>query len=129
MKREVLKEVNNFIIFLFVFFYLGVLRVMENIIDFLRTKYFFYFVMALFLISNITYRKIVGKLKEELEYEINFKSKVYWSSRAGHFYLRIFILQWTHSIVGCMRPFKIVIMNELRDFLFNNVFIHGRSVT
>ena len=75
MKREVLKEVNNFIIFLFVFFYLGVLRVMENIIDFLRTKYFFYFVMALFLISNITYRKIVGKLKEELEYEINFKSK------------------------------------------------------
>ena len=54
---------------------------------------------------------------------------LYWSSRAGHFYLRIFILQWTHSIVGCMRPFKIVIMNELRDFLFNNVFIHGRSVT
>ena len=56
-------------------------------------------------------------------------SQLYWSSRAGHFYLRIFILQWTHSIVGCMRPFKIVIMNELRDFLFNNVFIHGRSVT
>ena len=55
--------------------------------------------------------------------------QLYWSSRAGHFYLRIFILQWTHSIVGCMRPFKIVIMNELRDFLFNNVFIHGRSVT
>ena len=54
---------------------------------------------------------------------------MYWSSRAGHFYLRIFILQWTHSIVGCMRPFKIVITNELRDFLFNSVFIHGRSVT
>lgn len=54
---------------------------------------------------------------------------VYWSSCAGHFYLRIFILQWAHPIVGCMRPFKIVIMNELRDFLFNNVFIHGRSVT
>ena len=56
-------------------------------------------------------------------------SFLYWSSRAGHFYLRIFILQWTHSIVGCMRPFKIVITNELRDFLFNSVFIHGRSVT
>ena len=55
--------------------------------------------------------------------------KVYWSSCAGHFYLRIFILQWAHPIVGCMRPFKIVIMNELRDFLFNSVFIHSRSVT
>ena len=54
---------------------------------------------------------------------------VYWSSCAGHFYLRIFILQWAHPIVGCMRPFKIVIMNELRDFLFNSVFIHSRSVT
>ena len=54
---------------------------------------------------------------------------LYWSSCAGHFYLRIFILQWAHPIVGCMRPFKIVIMNELRDFLFNSVFIHSRSVT
>ena len=54
---------------------------------------------------------------------------MYWSSCAGHFYLRIFILQWAHPIVGCMRPFKIVIMNELRDFLFNSVFIHSRSVT
>lgn len=62
-------------------------------------------------------------------YEFLRPVNLYWSSRAGHFYLRIFILQWTHSIVGCMRPFKIVIMNELRDFLFNNVFIHGRSVT
>ena len=53
---------------------------------------------------------------------------LYWSSCAGHFYLRIFILQWAHPIVGCMRPFKIVIMNELRDFLFNSVFIHSRSV-
>ena len=57
------------------------------------------------------------------------EDKLYWSSCAGHFYLRIFILQWAHPIVGCMRPFKIVIMNELRDFLFNSVFIHSRSVT
>lgn len=61
---------------------------------------------------------------------ITAKSDIlYWSSCAGHFYLRIFILQWAHPIVGCMRPFKIVIMNELRDFLFNSVFIHSRSVT
>ena len=53
---------------------------------------------------------------------------MYWSSRAGHFYLRIFILQWTHSIVGCMRPFKIVITNKLRDFLFDYTFIHARGM-
>ena len=53
---------------------------------------------------------------------------LYWSSRAGHFYLRIFILQWAHSIVGCMRPFKIVITNKLRDFLFDCAFIHARGM-
>ena len=65
--------------------------------------------------------KAADKLRKNID-------AVYWSSCAGHFYLRIFILQWAHPIVGCMRPFKIVIMNELRDFLFNSVFIHSRSV-
>ena len=63
-----------------------------------------------------------------LESQQATKCSMYWSSCAGHFYLTIFILQWAHPIVGCMRPFKIVIMNELRDFLFNSVFIHSRSV-
>ena len=79
------------------------------------------------------YEEISEKLGESLGtiqafFEICLRT-VYWSSCAGHFYLRIFILQWAHPIVGCMRPFKIVIMNELRDFLFNSVFIHSRSVT
>ena len=84
--------------------------------------------------SSIDYPPQTQNYHHEMELVVaigkaGFRIELYWSSRAGHFYLRIFILQWTHSIVGCMRPFKIVIMNELRDFLFNNVFIHGRSVT
>ena len=85
---------------------------------------------ALFL--NLLYKAGLSgalHLPESPDKPVSPSRQLYWSSRAGHFYLRIFILQWTHSIVGCMRPFKIVIMNELRDFLFNNVFIHGRSVT
>ena len=94
--------------------------------------YKFVNVMDVFGNSILTEEKIIGRVevleKQLKEYQLKY-GDVYWSSRAGHFYLRIFILQWTHSIVGCMRPFKIVITNELRDFLFNSVFIHGRSVT
>lgn len=49
--------------------------VVEDVIDFLRSTYFFYFVMCTFILANITYREMVSKLKDELDYELNFKNK------------------------------------------------------
>ena len=49
--------------------------VVEDVIDFLRSTYFFYFVMCTLILANITYRKMVSKLKDELDYELNFKNK------------------------------------------------------